>query len=380
MGLAEPRRKKKLVPSNHGPSAWSSEAPTSSVGFKLMSSMGWAPGKGLGNDLQGEKDNIKYSLKDDLLGIGAKKEYGGGLWRGTGEVDELYRRLEIGGITIQDQKVVEAEKVEEVKEVKLRGGWQMKFQVGDTYVSSFSMEESEVETSVSASDPSKDAPVEKRNKRKRDDGKEKKRSKVKKIRKREEESRKLVEGQLSERPAKIKNSKAKPKIRNDLERSNKTIDQSLDGVETSKETVNGSCSAVSESADSARSGSRKEKKRKEVQRSEGKQKKHDKSPIPEGTERGKGSDSKKKKKRRKDKSLNESSTDNELHMIGASSQSELRTSSSTTISEATTPADPERPSPNPRNMHRARFLAMKRASVMDQNALREILGVKGQAE
>jgi hypothetical protein len=32
--------------------------------------------------------------------------------------------------------------------------------------------------------------------------------------------------------------------------------------------------------------------------------------------------------------------------------------------------------PVPRHMHRARFLAMKRASVTDENALREILGVK----
>ena len=29
-----------------------------------------------GSDLQGEKNNVKYSLKDDLLGVGAKKEYG----------------------------------------------------------------------------------------------------------------------------------------------------------------------------------------------------------------------------------------------------------------------------------------------------------------
>src|SRR5436190_20931832 len=108
-----------------------------------MSSMGWAPGQGLGNELQGEKDSVKYALKDDLLGIGAKKEYGGGLWRGTGEVDDLYRRLGVGGNKPTQEAVEVKEEVKEVK--KVRGGWQMKFQVGDIYTSSFSKEGSEVE-------------------------------------------------------------------------------------------------------------------------------------------------------------------------------------------------------------------------------------------
>src|SRR5947207_5696485 len=115
MGLAETKRKKKFAPSNFASSSWSEAAPTSSVGFKLMSSMGWAPGQGLGNELQGEKDSVKYALKDDLLGVGAKKEYGGGLWRGTGEVDDLYRRLEVGANKATEEVV---EVYEDVKEVK----------------------------------------------------------------------------------------------------------------------------------------------------------------------------------------------------------------------------------------------------------------------
>ena len=160
MGLAETKRKQKFAPSNFGPSAWLNAAPTSSVGFKLMSSMGWAPGQGLGNDLQGEKDTVKYILKDDFLGIGAKKEYGGGLWRGTGEVDDLYRRLEVGGNN-QTEEVVEVK--EEVKEVKkVRIGWQMKFQVGDIYTSSFSKEGSDVEGTNSAAESSAEISVEKK--------------------------------------------------------------------------------------------------------------------------------------------------------------------------------------------------------------------------
>src|SRR5579871_4877040 len=124
--LAESKRKKKLAPSHHAATSWSKNASEASIGFKLMASMGWAPGKGLGTDLDGEKNNIKYSLKDDLLGIGAKKEYGGGVWRGMAEVDDLYKRLDVGngsksedGVNVTETKV----EIEEREEVKIRGGW-----------------------------------------------------------------------------------------------------------------------------------------------------------------------------------------------------------------------------------------------------------------
>src|SRR5262249_54560378 len=148
---AEPKRKKKFVPSLNGKSVWSSNAAGSSIGFKLMSSMGWAPGKGLGNDLQGEKDNIKYALKDDLLGVGAKKEFGGGVWRGMGEVDDLYRRLEVsdGRTSLADEQS-KSEVEEKKQDIPIQGRWKVNFQVGDTYTSSFSREESEVEGVTSA--------------------------------------------------------------------------------------------------------------------------------------------------------------------------------------------------------------------------------------
>ena len=82
--------------------------------------MGWTPGNGLGNDLQGDKDNIKVALKDDLLGLGAKKEYGGGLWRGTAEVDDLYRRLEFGAGNLHPEEEVGVEEVKEEEESRRR--------------------------------------------------------------------------------------------------------------------------------------------------------------------------------------------------------------------------------------------------------------------
>src|SRR5438046_7226190 len=129
--------------------------------------MGWAPGQGLGNELQGEKDSVKYALKDDLLGIGAKKEYGGVLWRGTGEVDDLYRRLEVGGNKLTEEVVEVEEEVREVK--KVRGGWQMKFQVGDIYTTSFSKEGSEVEGTSSAVESSAESSGEKKSKKRKRD-------------------------------------------------------------------------------------------------------------------------------------------------------------------------------------------------------------------
>jgi Pin2-interacting protein X1 len=238
MGLAEPKRRKKLTPSNHGPSAWSKAAPNSSVGFKLMASMGWAPGKGLGNDLQGEKDNIKYSLKDDLLGVGAKKEYGGGVWRGMGEVDDLYRRLDVGGSP--KPAVEEVTEVTEVKEVvKLRGGWKMNFHVGDTYKSSFSREESEADEATpkpDSSDDISDRTSEKSSKkRKRNDEeseksskKEKSELKVKKSKKDKKEkagsTEKVKKSKSSKEPKEKKASKTKKaKPEKDGDESIKTI-------------------------------------------------------------------------------------------------------------------------------------------------------------
>ena len=361
MGLAETKRKKKLTPSNYGPSAWSNSAPTSSVGFKLMSSMGWAPGQGLGNDLQGEKENVKYSLKDDLLGIGAKKEYGGGVWRGMGEVDDLYRRLEVGG---NKPSVQEVEVKEEVKEVKVRGGWQMKFQIGDVYTSSFSREESEVEGTTSVPESSaENSEVEKSKKRKRDDEKGEKKKRSKKEKSNEDGKNRRSSGseggESSEKPFKRKSSKDKPKEekqKRKKEREDKKKSDNEIKLATTELT-----NAVAEIPES------KEKKTKE-----GKQKKQGKKNKKESTKKSTKPDRESSsKKNRKEKS----SKTNGIETV-AESKPILSTVEPIQAAETTAPSTDEW-TPIPRHMHRARFLAMKRASVMDPNALREILGVKG---
>ncbi|KAL1930302.1 hypothetical protein VTP01DRAFT_1456 [Rhizomucor pusillus] len=70
MGLAENKIKQRLSadPNNL---AWSNDQ--SKFGFRMLMKMGWAPGKGLGVNEDGGQHHIKIKLKDDNLGLGAKK-------------------------------------------------------------------------------------------------------------------------------------------------------------------------------------------------------------------------------------------------------------------------------------------------------------------
>ena len=377
MGLAEPKRRKKLLPSNNAPSTWSKAAPDSSIGFKLMAGMGWAPGSGLGSDLQGQKNNVKYSLKDDLLGVGAKKEYGGGVWRGMGEVDDLYKRLDVGnGSKSEDGANVTETKVEivEREEVKIRGGWQMRFQVGDVYTSSFSRDESEATGTSGASTPavtesqSGDGEKKKSKKRKREEDKEKKSKKSKKEKspdKQEEKSKKVkkeksrdIKEVEEEKPKKEKTKKDKTKTPEAVATEPEKLKRrkSEKGIATKQKELPTETKPETNGITPTTSESKKDKKEKK-----------DKSSSKPAKE-SKTSSSKKDKK--KDKSSKSTDSD---------TTASIPVATSVTIITETVVAPPEidRTSPIPRHMHRSRYLAMKRAATMDKNALREILGVKG---
>jgi Pin2-interacting protein X1 len=370
MGLAEPKRRKKLTPSNHGPSAWSKAAPNSSVGFKLMASMGWAPGQGLGNDLQGEKDNIKYSLKDDLLGIGAKKEFGGGVWRGMGEVDDLYRRLDVGGSPKPPTE--EVTKVIEVKEeVKLRGGWKMNFQVGDTYKSSFSREESEVEGESSTPESSEsrsDGTSEKKSKkRKRDDeDSEKKSSKKEKSESKTKKSKK----DKKEKPVSTEKVKKSKSLKDEPKISKATKGKSKKDGNESKTAANAKSSSASEAETDATVNGTDDIAKERKSKKDRSNKKEEKSSSKDKKEK-KGKSLKKEKKEKKEKSKKKASDSNDIVNSVSVTPSTL-TSNTTGADTSVAETDPV-----PRYMHRSRYLAMKRASAMDPSALREILGVKG---
>lgn len=315
--------------------------------------MGWAPGKGLGYDLQGEKESVKYSLKDDLLGVGAKKEYGGGVWRGMGEVDDLYRRLEVGATESQNEDV--KMNVKEVKEeVKLRGGWSVKFNVGETYTSSFSPSESEVTTPVPEFSGAES--VKKSKKRKSEDkGKKKaKKANIEKIRESEGVTSKSIATE-----ADVARDSAREHS------TEKTVKRKKDRPVTIDITGNVT-SIASETADAVpEARSKKEKSSKEKRKEKGQKEKAEKSK----------SNTSSKKKRKNQKSNQKADS---AEVIDSSDLTDVVTSTinvSHTGTTSTTESS-QVSSSIPRHMHRARFLAMKRASVMDQNALREILGVK----
>lgn len=341
--------------------------------------MGWAPGVGLGSDLQGEKDNVKYSLKDDLLGVGAKKEYGGGVWRGMGEVDDLYKRLDVGNGAKTPNGVEENAEVMEVKEeVRLKGGWKMRFQAGDTYTSSFSREESEVDvTSGESTPPVKDVQAgdnreKKTKKRKREDEGEKKSEKEKSVDKEKVKPRKSKNENSKDKEAeKPVKEKKKRKAKEAKSKSSAPIAMEPEKKKRRKSEKDNVQTANKESADTkpttngTPTASKSEKDKKS--RKDKKEQKAKSSSKPEKVSK-KSSSSKKDKK--KDKSSK--STDSDITVPIPV------TTSVTAITETiVAPRETDRTSPVPRHMHRSRYLAMKRAATMDKNALREILGVKG---
>jgi len=71
MGLAGPRTKQRIGadPNNLH---WSND--TGKFGHKMLTKMGWAPGKGLGANEDGNTEHVKVRLKDNNFGIGANKK------------------------------------------------------------------------------------------------------------------------------------------------------------------------------------------------------------------------------------------------------------------------------------------------------------------
>lgn len=47
---------------------------TGKFGHKMLTKMGWAPGKGLGSNEDGHTEHVKVRLKDNNFGIGANKK------------------------------------------------------------------------------------------------------------------------------------------------------------------------------------------------------------------------------------------------------------------------------------------------------------------
>ena len=73
---------------------------TNKFGYKLLSSMGWAPGKGLGINEDGGQEHIKIRLKENNYGVGANKKNADN-WLDNSSaftklLQELNERIEVG--------------------------------------------------------------------------------------------------------------------------------------------------------------------------------------------------------------------------------------------------------------------------------------------
>ncbi|GBC01192.1 hypothetical protein RclHR1_00410019 [Rhizophagus clarus] len=105
MGLAGPRIKQR-IPADPRNLAWSDDQ--TKFGYRMLSKMGWSPGKGLGLNEDGEKEYVKPSNKQDNLGIGATKKTIDNWLDNSSAFDELLKGL--------NDKIQTKEKVKESDE------------------------------------------------------------------------------------------------------------------------------------------------------------------------------------------------------------------------------------------------------------------------
>ncbi|KAI8145286.1 hypothetical protein BJV82DRAFT_511938 [Fennellomyces sp. T-0311] len=114
MGLAGQKVKQRLSedPNNL---AWSNDQ--SKFGFKMLMKMGWAPGKGLGVNEDGNKEHVKIRLKENTLGLGADKKTTDNWLGNTDAFSQLLADLN-SRATESPEPAKEEEPVEEKKEKK----------------------------------------------------------------------------------------------------------------------------------------------------------------------------------------------------------------------------------------------------------------------
>ena len=70
----------------------------SGLGYQMMSSMGWNPGKGLGASQHGPLTVLKSSVKVSKKGIGSKDDGVEKPWEGLSHLDKLFDRLNGKGV------------------------------------------------------------------------------------------------------------------------------------------------------------------------------------------------------------------------------------------------------------------------------------------
>lgn len=363
MGLAGAKNKRKLGndPNN---TKWSRN--TDTFGQKILRAQGWQPGDYLGAKdaahaewhTEANTTHIRVTLKDDTLGLGAKRNNGDEC---TGL--DAFQHL-LGRLNGKSDEALETEQKAR-DEVKLslymqrkfgvmrfvKGGWL----VGDQVKQTPDEAAEEAPDSTEVSEASEPAAVESK-KRKADRGSDpeddKPSKKEKKSKKRKAESEADVDGE----GGKKKKDKKSKRRRDESEESGEPA--------VTPETAESPDEADSASDAAKAKKEKKEKKRDKKDKKDKKEKKEkrrkDKAAAESGAETG-DSISKEKKRRRKDAALESSSTP-------TSADSSLPTPSGSGYS---TPVPT-----SSRYLARSRFIAQKKLAFADSAALNQIFMIK----
>ncbi|TGZ82840.1 hypothetical protein EX30DRAFT_362454 [Ascodesmis nigricans] len=346
MGLAGPKVKTKVGvdPRN---TFWTSN--TERFGHKYLSNLGWTPGTALGDKSSSYHSSghissashtgVKIVLKDDTLGIGAKKGAQDGECTGLLGLEGL-----LGRLNGDEEKVKRVQMEEERRKNEWVGGrYGVVFVRGEVWTGEdFSklIKKPGKEKKEEKAESKEEKKKEKKRKRGDDGESKEKRSRREKSAASEDESRKRSKSRSK--------SKSKTPSGND-ESSNEDTSAGAD---------------VSE--DSSTSKKRKKSEKKEEGRSEESKKEKKKRKKEEKAER-KARKAEKKKRKEKAQKDDESSS--------SESESETQASGSATP-VFTAPPQVQKRVLVGRHAVRARFIAAKRSAVMDAAALNEILMIK----
>ncbi|KAK4157868.1 hypothetical protein C8A00DRAFT_39871 [Chaetomidium leptoderma] len=382
MGLAGAKNKRKLGndPNN---TKWSRN--TDSFGQKLLRAQGWQPGEYLGAKdaphaewhTEANTTHIKVVLKDDTLGLGAKRNNGDEctgldafqhlLGRLNGKTDET---LETERKTREDFKtsVYIERKFGTIRFVK--GGWLVGDQVKDT-----PDEKAAESEDGSTTDTSKDATEEsgppepallKSKKRKadqdtdREDEKARRREKKSKKRKTDSEAEGLSESVKEKKDKKDKKKSKKRRAKSEESVEEKATEDSAQSTSAAVSDVGELLGEVDISAEARKA--KKEKKDKKRDKKEKKERrKKDKTASDSGASAG--DNISKEKKRRKDGAASETTSSGPTP-----AESNLSTPSGSGYSTPVTTST--------RYLARSRFIAQKRMAFADTAALNQIFMIK----
>ncbi|KAI5850140.1 hypothetical protein BZA05DRAFT_401056 [Tricharina praecox] len=341
MGLAGPKASTKISKDPRN-TFWSKD--TSRFGHQYLANLGWVPGQNLGDTTSSyhasghitdaSSTGIKIVLKDDTLGIGAKK---------GAQHDECTGLLGLQGLLGRlngDDKVVEQVKLEEDRKKNewIQSKWGMRFVRGEVWVADdltklrerMVKEKEEKAEALKAKAEKKDG----KNSDDKDSGEEASRKK------RKRDSDDVEKDKKQSKKSKSKDGKKKSKRRG-LEE---------DGTETPATTDRESKSR-SVSGDETESKEERKSRRKEEKRLKKERKEKRDARRKEKKDR-----EEKKKKKKKASSDGDSSSESETEAASGS----------------VTPAS----AMNGRHALRHRFIAAKRSAMMDATSLNEILMIK----